>query len=48
MGLSANISEKVNQIWANADKFIGVYKPYEYGEVVLPLTVIRCLSDIVR
>jgi len=41
MSLSANISEKANLIWAIADKLTGVYKPHEYGEVILPLTVIR-------
>ena len=28
-------------IWAIADKLTGVYTPHEYGEVNLPLTVIR-------
>lgn len=41
MGLSTNISEKAALIWAIADKLTGVYKPHEYGEVILPLTVIR-------
>ena len=41
MSLSAHISEKAALIWAIADKLTGVYKPHEYGEVVLPLTVIR-------
>ncbi len=41
MSLSANVSEKAALIWAIADKLTGVYKPHEYGEVVLPLTVIR-------
>ena len=41
MGLSANINENANLIWAIADKLTGVYKPHEYGEVILPLTVIR-------
>ncbi|MDP3388089.1 MAG: class I SAM-dependent DNA methyltransferase [Eubacteriales bacterium] len=41
MSLSANISEKASLIWAIADKLTGVYKPHEYGEVILPLTVIR-------
>ena len=41
MGLSANINEKANLIWAIADKLTGVYKPHEYGEIILPLTVIR-------
>ncbi len=41
MSLSSNINEKANLIWAIADKLTGVYKPHEYGEVILPLTVIR-------
>ena len=41
MGLSANVNEKANLIWAIADKLTGVYKPHEYGKVILPLTVIR-------
>ena len=41
MSLSANVSEKAALIWAIADKLTGVYKPHEYGEVILPLTVIR-------
>lgn len=41
MGLTANVIEKANLIWAIADKLTGVYKPHEYGEVILPLTVIR-------
>ena len=41
MSLSSNVSEKATLIWAIADKLTGVYKPHEYGEVILPLTVIR-------
>ena len=41
MSLGANINEKANLIWAIADKLTGVYKPHEYGKVILPLTVIR-------
>ncbi|MBQ8906582.1 MAG: SAM-dependent DNA methyltransferase [Ruminococcus sp.] len=41
MNLSANINEKAALIWAIADKLTGVYKPHEYGEVIIPLTVIR-------
>lgn len=41
MNLSVNVSEKAALIWAIADKLTGVYKPHEYGEVILPLTVIR-------
>jgi len=46
MSLSANISEKAALIWAIADKLTGVYKPHEYGEVILPLTVIRRFDSI--
>ena len=41
MSLSANVSEKAALIWAITDKLTGLYKPHEYGEVILPLTVIR-------
>lgn len=41
MSLSTNVSEKAALIWSIADKLTGVYKPHEYGEVILPLTVIR-------
>lgn len=41
MSLSSNVSEKAALIWAIADKLTGVYKPHEYGEVILPFTVIR-------
>ena len=41
MSLSSNIREKASLIWAIADKLTGVYKPHEYGEIILPLTVIR-------
>ncbi len=41
MSISSNINEKAALIWAIADKLTGVYKPHEYGEVILPLTVIR-------
>ena len=36
-----DISNKANLIWAIADKLTGSYKPHEYGEVILPMTVIR-------
>lgn len=41
MSLESHVSEKANLIWAIADKLTGAYKPHEYGEVILPLTVIR-------
>lgn len=41
-----NIQEKANLIWAIADKIVGVYKPHEYGNVVLPMCVIKRFSDV--
>ena len=41
MSLSANIQEKANLIWAIADKLVGPFEPHEYGEVILPLVVIK-------
>ena len=38
---NAKIDQKADLIWAIADKLTGVYKPHEYGDVILPLTVIR-------
>lgn len=35
MSLSSNVNEKANLIWAIADKLTGVYKPHEYGKVIL-------------
>ncbi len=32
-------------IWAIADKLVGTYKPHEYGNVVLPMCVIKRFSD---
>ena len=48
MSLSTNVSEKAALIWAIADKLTGVYKPHEYGEVILPLTVIRRFDCILE
>ena len=39
--INSNMNEKAALIWAIADKLTGVYKPHEYGEIILPLTVIR-------
>lgn len=45
---SAKIDQKADLIWAIADKLTGVYKPHEYGEVILPLTVIRRFDCILE
>jgi len=46
MSISSNINEKANLIWAIADKLTGVYKPHEYGEVILPLTIIKRFDSV--
>ena len=46
MSLSATVSEKANLIWAIADKLTGAFKPHQYGEVILPLTVIRRFDSV--
>ncbi len=48
MSLTVNVKEKANLIWAIADKLTGVYKPHEYGNVILPLTVIRRFDCVLR
>ena len=40
-----NLQEKANLIWSIADKIVNVYKPHEYGEVILPMCVIKRFSD---
>ncbi|WP_165071285.1 class I SAM-dependent DNA methyltransferase [Desulfovibrio sp. ZJ200] len=48
MSLAAVVSEKANLIWAIADKLTGVFKPHQYGEVILPLTVIRRFDSVLE
>jgi len=45
---SINIQEKANLIWAIADKLVGLYKPHEYGKVILPMCVIKRFEDTLR
>ena len=40
-----NVQEKANLIWAIADKLVGVYKPHEYGNVILPMCVVKRFED---
>ncbi|ELC8390744.1 SAM-dependent DNA methyltransferase [Clostridium perfringens] len=41
-----NISEKANLIWNIADIIgQGLYKPHEYGKIILPMTVIKRFND---
>lgn len=40
-----NRQDKASLIWAIADKLVGVYKPHEYGNVILPMCVIKRFED---
>ena len=41
-----NVNEKANLIWSIADIIgQGLYKPHEYGKVILPMTVIKRFND---
>jgi type I restriction enzyme M protein len=42
---ATNIQEKSNMIWNNANHLVGLYKPHEYGKVILPMTVIKRFHD---
>lgn len=38
---NTNIQEKANLIWESATHLVGLFKPHEYGKVILPLTVLK-------
>ena len=40
-----NIQEKANLIWEIATHLVGLYKPHEYGKVILPMTVLKRFDD---
>ena len=40
------VSEKASLIWSIADKLVGVYKPHEYGDVIMPLTVLKRFDSV--
>ena len=42
---TVNVQEIANLIWAIADKLVGVYKPHEYGNVILPMCVVKRFED---
>lgn len=44
--LTSIVNEKANLIWSIADKIQAVYKPHEYGDVILPLTVLKRFDDV--
>lgn len=40
-----NIRAKANLIWEIATHLVGLYKPHEYGKVILPMTVLKRFDD---
>lgn len=40
-----NIQEKANLIWEIATHLVGLFKPHEYGKVILPMTVLKRFDD---
>lgn len=42
---TANVQEKANLIWEIATHLVGLYKPHEYGKVILPMTVLKRFDD---
>ena len=42
---SINVQKQASLIWSVADILRGLYKPHEYGKVILPMTVIKRLHD---
>lgn len=46
--MSTNINAKANLIWEVATKLVGVFKPHEYGKVILPMTVLKRFDDILK
>lgn len=43
-----NIQEKANLIWNIATHLVGLYKPHQYGNVILPFTVLKRFDDILN
>ena len=43
--VGANIAEKAAMIWNVADMLRGLFKPHEYGLVILPMTVVKRFHD---
>lgn len=40
-----NIQAKANLIWEIATHLVGLFKPHEYGKVILPMTVLKRFDD---
>lgn len=45
---NANIQAKANLIWELATHLVGLFKPHEYGKVILPLTVLKRFDDALK
>ena len=44
-----SVNEKANLIWSIADIIgQGLYKPHEYGKIILPMTVIKRFDDLLK
>lgn len=43
-----NITEKADLIWDIANHISGLFKPHEYGKVILPMTVLKRFDDILK
>ena len=43
-----NVQEKANLIWNIATHLVGLYKPHQYGNVILPFTVLKRFDDILK
>jgi len=42
-----NFNDKINLIWQIAESLRGVYKPEKYGDVILPLCVIKRFDSVI-
>ena len=45
---NVNIQEKANLIWETATHLVGLFKPHEYGKVILPMTVLKRFDDALK
>lgn len=47
-GVCMNRSSISSFIWGTADLLLGSLKQYEYGDIILPFTVLRRLDTVLR
>lgn len=45
---NSNIQAKANLIWEIATHLVGLFKPHEYGKVILPMTVLKRFDDALK